>query len=579
MASAAAAGLPLAEAMAGSADQSSLYDFEGFGDVRLLHLTDCHAQLNPVYYREPNVNLGAGTGRGKAPHLVGEALLRWAGLESHSIEAHAFSHLEFPAAAKHFGRMGGFAHLRSLVKRLRGDYGEKNTLLLDGGDTWQGSGLALWTRGQDMVGACNLLGVDLMTGHWEFTYRDDEVRANIDAFQGEFLAQNVRVAEEALFDGAAAWDEDSGHAFKSCSVRELNGRRIAVIGQAFPYTPIAHPAGFIPDWRFGIREAALQSLVTELRQHEGADAVVLLSHNGMAVDLKIAARVRGIDAILGGHTHDGLPRPIVVDNPGGKTLVTNAGSNGKFLAVLDLQFSDHGLRDYRYRLLPVFSRYLPADREMADYVQRVRQPHLSTLQQPLAHSSSLLYRRNNFGGTFDQLICDALMERLDAEIALTPGFRWGTTVLPGRMITMEDLLDQTAITYPQTYVRSMRGEELKSLLEQNCDNVFNADPYRQQGGDMVRFGGLHYRCNPYRAIGKRIDELRLESGESLEASRQYRVAGWASTAAGADGPPVWEPVAAYLRNLGKVQSRPLDNVSLSGVRGDPGIEDFAGEQS
>ena len=553
-----------------------LYQAPAFGNVRLLHITDTHAQLLPVYFREPNVNLGLGPARGQAPHRVGAALLEQAGLAAGGRQAHAFTHIDFVEAARRYGKVGGFAHLSTLIQRLRGEYPDGHSLLLDGGDTWQGSGTAYWTRGKDMVGACNLLGVDVMTGHWEFTYLDEEVLGNIAAFDGEFVAQNVHVSEDALFEGVDAFDEDTGHAFRPWTLREVGGRRIAVIGQAFPYTPIANPSRFIPDWTFGIRAAELQELVDGIRAGHSPHAVVLLSHNGMDVDLKLASEVSGIDAILGGHTHDGIPFPVLVPNAGGRTIVSNAGSNGKFVGVLDLDIGDAGVRDYRYRLLPVFSNLLAPDAAMEAYIAEVRAPWLATLSEPLAEAGTLLYRRGNFNGTFDQLICDAQRAVGNAQIALSPGFRWGTTVLPGQTVTMEHVLDQTCITYPETYVREMSGEQLKLILEDVCDNLFNPDPYYQQGGDMVRVGGMDYVCDPRAEAGNRISSMTLEDGSAVEASRMYKVAGWATVGSQAPGPPIWEVVAEYLRSVGVAEVTRLNTPVLRGVSGNPGIADYLG---
>lgn len=562
---------------AGALAGAETFDIPLFGNARLLHFTDCHAQLLPIYFREPNVNLGVGAARGRPPHLVGEALLRHFGAEPNSRAAHAFSYLDFAEAARRYGKVGGFAHLATLVQRLREAAGDGNSLLLDGGDTWQGSGTAYWTRGRDMVGACNRLGVDVMTGHWEFTYPDSEVMANLQQFAGEFVAQNVRVKEDALFEGFPAYDEDSGHAFKPYTVRTLGAARLAIIGQAFPYTPIANPARFIPNWTFGIRDQAMQALVEQVRAQEQVDAVVVLSHNGMDVDLKMAATVSGIDVILGGHTHDGMPAPSVVANPGGKTLVTNAGCHGKFLGVLDLDLKGGALRDFRYRLLPVFSNLLQPEPAMSAYVERVRAPFRQVLEEELASADSLLYRRGNFNGPFDQVICAALRQGLDAQLALSPGFRWGTTVLPGEPITMERVLDQTCITYPETYVREMSGEELKLILEDVADNLFNPDPYYQQGGDMVRVGGFSFTLDPSQQIGRRIAAMTLSNGELIEAGKRYKVAGWAAVGAQAPGPPVWEVVAEYLRDRRSVRVDQLDSPRLQGVGGNPGIADYAGE--
>ncbi|MFP4246603.1 MAG: thiosulfohydrolase SoxB, partial [Halochromatium sp.] len=561
-----AAGLLPRSVFAEAKQPGDLYEVPKFGNLTLLHMTDCHAQLNPVYFREPNVNLGMGPAFGKAPHLVGEALLKQFGIEPGSIQAHAFTYLDFADAAETYGTIGGFAHLKTLVDRLRAERGDGNTLLMDGGDTWQGSGSAYWTRGMDMVGASNRLGVEVMTGHWEFTYLDEEVIKNIEAFHGDFVAQNVAVREEALFDyrfeDFAGFQEDAGLAFKPSVIKEVGGARVAVIGQAFPYTPIANPSRFIPDWTFGIQDQRMQAVVDQIRDEEKPDVVVVLSHNGMDVDLKMASRVTGIDAIFGGHTHDGMPAPSIVDNAKGKTLVTNAGSNGKFLGVMDLDVKNGKLRDYRYRLLPVFSNLLKPNAEMAAYIEEVRAPYLDELSEELATAEEMLYRRGNFNGTFDQVICDALRRVNDAQISLSPGFRWGTTVLPGQKITMEHVMDQTCITYPETYRREMSGADLKAILEDVCDNLFNVDPYVQQGGDMVRVGGLDYVCDPAAGMGERITEMRLDDGTKIEADKTYVVAGWATVGSQSPGAPIWETVATYLRDVKTVKLDKLNTPKL-----------------
>ncbi len=552
-----------------------LYGLSAFGDVRILHFTDCHAQLNPVYFREPNVNLGVGAAKGRAPHIVGRNLLNTLGSIS-ARERYALSYLDFSQAAEQFGRVGGFSHLSTLISRLRGEVAPGASLLLDGGDTWQGSGTALWSLGKDMIDATNLLQVDVMTGHWEFTYQDSQVLKNIEQFNGEFVAQNIRASEDALFDGTPVYDEESGHIFKPYSMKTMSGRRVAVIGQAFPYTPIANPKRFVPDWTFGIQESDLNALVNHIRQTEKPDAVILLSHNGMDVDLKLAGRVRGIDFIMGGHTHDGVPLAIEVENPAGKTVVTNAGSNGKFLAVLDLAFGHRGVSEYRYRLLPIFSNLLDADPIMEAHIKTLRAPYEDRLNEVLGTAETLLYRRGNFNGTFDQIICNALTSQLDAEISLSPGFRWGTSVLPGEDITMERVLDQTCMTYPETYVREMQGEELKFILESVSDNLFNPDPYYQQGGDMVRTGGLTYTCQPSASMGNRISDLTTSDGKKLASNRPYKVAGWATVGSQSEGPAVWEVVANHIRAEGSIRVDHLDQPKLKGVAGNPGIADYAG---
>jgi sulfur-oxidizing protein SoxB len=561
--------LPGLPRLARGADTPSVYDLERFGNARILHMTDTHAQLQPIYFREPGVNLGIGAMQGKPPHLVGRAFLDRFGVKPDSADAYAFTCLDFEKAAARFGRLGGFAHLKTLIDRLRSEAGSGRALLLDGGDLWQGTGQANATQGADMVDAANLLGIEAMTGHWEFTYGEKALLGNLERFNGEFLAQNVFLTEEAAFNDAKAFDSASGRVFKPATTKEIGGHRIAVIGQAFPYVPIAHPKRFTPDWTFGIRDDELQKLVDGLRNNDKVDAVVLLSHNGMDVDLKLAGRVTGIDVILGGHTHDAIPQPIAVSNSGGVTLVTNAGSNGKFLGVLDLNLAKGKVSDVRYRLLPVFSELLKPDGAMQALIDKSREPFSTPDAEKIATADRLLYRRGNFNGTMDRLICDALRSELNAEIALSPGFRWGTSVLPGQPVTMEDVLAETAITYPETYVQSMTGGQIKDILEDVCDNLFNADPYYQQGGDMVRVGGMSYTCSPNDAVGKRISGLKLDNGRGIEANKSYKVAGWASVNQ-QKGTPVWEVLAKHLRS-GKPAASHDTDVTLKGVDNNPGL--------
>ncbi|CAM5438632.1 Trifunctional nucleotide phosphoesterase protein YfkN OS=Afipia felis OX=1035 GN=yfkN PE=3 SV=1 [Afipia felis] len=557
---------------AGRAAGSSLYDFKPSGNARVLHMTDTHAQLSPVFFREPSVNIGVGPMKGHPPHLVGEHFLNKFGMKPDTPEAYAFTFLDFENAARRYGKMGGFAHLRTLVKMLRGAVPEGRSILLDGGDLWQGSSLANLYRGADMVQAANLLGIDAMTGHFEFTYGEETLRKNVADFKGEFIAQNVFLTEEAAFNDAKAFDRDTGRVFKPYIIKQMGDYRIGIVGQAFPYVPIAHPKRFTPDWTFGVRDDEMQKVVNRLRSAEKVDAVVVLSHNGMDVDLKMASRVSGIDVILGGHTHDAVPQPVSIANAGGKTLVTNAGSNGKYLGVLDLELGKGFVKNVSYRLLPVFSNELKADPEMAALVEKLRAPHAKTLDEKLASADRLLFRRGNFNGTMDEVICDALRHQLDAEIALSPGFRWGTSVLGGQPITMDDILSQTAITYPEAYVQPMSGEQIKTVLEDICDNLFNHDPYYQQGGDMVRVGGMSYTCTPNEVMGKRISDMKLD-GVALDPAKSYKVAGWASVNE-QKGAPVWETVAAYLRD-GKPKSKSTGSrVTIVGVEDNPG---YAGQ--
>ncbi len=543
------------------------YDIPVFGQVRLLHITDTHAQLQPVYYREPHMNIGVGTGRNQLPHMTGQYFLDHFDIVKNSRLAYAFSSVNFAELAMKYGKVGGFSALASLINKLTTERGEANTLLLDGGDTWQGSATAYWTQGQDMVGACNLLGVDVMTGHWEFTYPEAKIRQNIRDFQGDFVAQNIRVKEEALFEEVEVYDEDTAHAFPPYVIKVVAGVEIAVIGQAFPYTPIANPQYFIPHWTFGIQEQALQALINSIKQQHQPSVIVLLSHNGMDVDKKLAQRVSGLDVILGGHTHDAIPQPLVIK----QTLVANAGSNGKFVGVLDLDIKSGKFKGFRYHLLPVFANLLAQDNTMQAYIDKVRLPYREQLQQPLAISEQLLYRRGNFNGSFDQLLCDAMRQVFDAEIALSPGFRWGTSVLPGDMITFEDIMNQTAISYPQTYVQNLTGRQLKDILEDVADNLFNADPYLQQGGDMVRLGGLNYSFDPNATVGHRISQLTLDNGKALNANKSYKVAGWASVVPNISGQPIWDIVAEYLSDKTSINISKLNLPNLKNTQNNLGI--------
>jgi sulfur-oxidizing protein SoxB len=545
-------------ALAGTATAGNLYDMPRFGNVHFLHFTDCHAQLKPVYFREPSMNLGVGAATGRIPHLVGERLLKQVGLKPNTPQAHAFTALNFEQAAQTYGKVGGFAHLATLVKRMRA--GRPGALLLDGGDTWQGSGTALWTNGQDMVDACLQLGVDVMTAHWEMTLGDKRVQEIIGKdFKGkvDFVAQNVKTTDFG------------DQVFAPYVIKQMNGVPVAIIGQAFPYTPIANPRYMTPEWSFGIQEENMQKMVDEARA-KGAKVVVVLSHNGMDVDLKMASRVRGIDAIMGGHTHDGVPVPVVVSNGGGKTLVTNAGSNSKFLGVLDFDVREGNVRAFQYRLLPVFSNLLPADRDMANLIDKVRAPYEARLGEKLAMTEGTLYRRGNFNGTFDQLIIDALMEVKGADMAFSPGFRWGTSLLPNSPILMEHLMDQTATTYSYTTLTEMSGSTIKTVMEDVADNLFNQDPYYQQGGDMVRVGGMTYAIEPNAAMGSRISDMRL-GGKLIDAGKTYKVAGWAPVAEGAQGEPVWDVVAQWLKARKTVTPRVLNTPRLIGMQGNPGM--------
>jgi sulfur-oxidizing protein SoxB len=553
------------------------YKLDSFGNVRILHMTDSHAQLMPVYFREPDVNLGFHSNYGKPPHIVGEKLLDRYGIKGNKRLEYAFSCVNFEEHAKKMGRVGGFAQLQTVVNYLKSNFKEGNTIFMDGGDTWQGSWTSLQTRGKDMVGALNVLGVDVCTGHWEFTYKDKEVMENLKLLNADFVAQNVKVKEDAFMNGSEiaeqAFSEDTARMFKPYVMRELNGARVAVVGQAFPYTTIANPAYNMPDWTFGINPADMQEIVDKVRAEEKPDAVIVISHNGFDVDQKMAEVVSGIDFIMGGHTHDGVPEAVPVKNKGGVTYVTNAGSNGKFLNVLDLDVKNGKIVDFKFTLLPIFSDLIPEDPKMKAYIDEVRKPFLKEITREIATTDVTLYRRGNFNGSWDQIICDALIDINGADISLSPGFRWGTSIIAGQPITFDDLATQTAMTYPETYARDISGKDIHAILEDVADNLFNEDPFYQQGGDMVRTGGISYTIDPRAKIGKRITNIRLtKNGKPLEANKMYKVAGWSVVGAPVNGQPVWETCETYLKNMKHISKLNVDTPDMIGVKGNPGIE-------
>ncbi len=549
------------------------YKLDSFGNVRLLHMTDSHAQLTPVYFREPSVNLGFFGNYGKMPHIVGDKLLDKYGIKGNSRLEYAFSCVNFEKHAEVMGRVGGFAQLKTVIDYLKNNFGKENTLLLDGGDTWQGSWTSLQTRGKDMVGAMNLLGVDIAVGHWEFTYKAEEILENVKLLDAEFLAQNVFVKDEALMNGSVAYDEDSGLVFKPYTIKNINGARIAIIGQAFPYTAIANPQRFIPDWTFGIKEDEMQDLVNTIKEEEKPDAIIVLSHNGFDVDLKMAEVVSGIDFFMGGHTHDGVPEAVPVKNKSGTTYVCNAGSNGKFLNVLDLDIQKGKIKDFKFTLLPIFSDLVPEDKSMKKYINDVQAPFKKELTREIATTDETLFRRGNFNGSWDQIICDSLIDVKNADISLSPGFRWGTTVMPGQAITFDDLAAQTALTYPETYVKEISGTDIHAILEDVADNLFNEDPFYQQGGDMVRTGGISYTINPTKKFGKRIKNITMtKNGKQLESNKMYKVAGWSTVNSQSSGEPIWDTVETYLANIKHISNLHVDTPDMIGIKGNPGID-------
>ena len=528
--------------------QDQLLEFDSLGQVTLLNFTDCHAQLVPLYFREPSINVGVGNAHGLPPHLTGKDFLKHFGLRGGSPAAYAMTSDDYAALARDCGRVGGMDRMATLVKAIRAERPD-NTLLLDGGDTWQGSYTSLKSRGEDMVQVMNALGVDAMSAHWEFTHGAERVEELVEMLDFPFLAGNVK---------DATWDDDI---FEHTKIFERGGVRIAVIGQAFPYTPIANPRYMMPDWSFGIEEEKLQDRVNEARD-AGVDLVVINSHNGFDVDRKLASRVTGIDVILTGHTHDAIPTAIKVKD----TLLVASGSHGKFLARLDLKVDSRKVADYRFKLIPVFSDVIKPDPDMAALIDGIRRPHADVLNKVLGRTDSLLYRRGNFNGTFDDLICEALLQERDAEIALSPGFRWGATLLPGDEITGDTLYSQTAITYPNAYRNEFTGAFLKEILEDVADNLFNPDPYLQQGGDMVRVGGMGYSIDIGKPIGQRISDMTLlKTGEAIDPARNYIVSGWASVNEDTVGPPVYDVVAKYITDKKVIRLDENRGIKVRGI--------------
>ena len=532
----------------GRLTQDQLLAFEPLGNVTLVHVTDIHGQLVPMHFREPSVNIGVGEAKGKVPHLTGEAFSKAFALTPGSAEAFALTYDDFATLARTYGRMGGLDRVATLVKAIRAERGDR-MLLLDGGDTWTNSWTSLQTKGQDMVDAMNLLAPDAMTGHWEFTLGEARVKEIVDKLPFPFLAQNIRD------------NEFEDKVFEASKIFEKGGVRIAVIGQALPFTPISNPRWMMPKWTFGIRERELREEVEAVRA-KGADLVVLLSHNGFDLDAKLATQVAGIDVILTGHTHDAIPAVTKV----GRTLLVASGSSGKFVSRLDLDVQGKAIRSFRYRLIPVFADAITPDAEMAAHIAKVRAPFAKDLTRVLGHANTLLYRRGNFDGSLDNVICDAILTQRDAEIALSPGIRWGTSVLPGDPITFEDVTNGTALTYPACYRTTMRGDRLKEILEDVADNIFHPDPYYQQGGDMVRTGGLGYTIDVGKRAGHRISNLKLlGSGAAIEPGKDYVVAGWASVNQGTEGPDIWDVVARHIEAKKTVSTKALDSIKVVGA--------------
>jgi sulfur-oxidizing protein SoxB len=532
----------------GKLTEAELLKFEATGNVTLVHITDIHGMLVPLNFREPTVNIGVGDAKGKVPHITGADFLKSFGIQPKSASAYALSDQDYAELAKAYGRMGGLDRVATIIKAIRAERGDK-VLLLDGGDTWTNSWTSMKTNGQDMVDVMNLLKPDAMTGHWEFTLGEARVKEIVEKLPFAFLGQNVRESEfnDPVFEASKTFDK--------------GGVKIAVIGQAFPFTPIANPRWMIPKWTFGIRDEDMQKQVDEARA-AGADLIVCLSHNGFDVDRKMASRVKGIDVILTGHTHDAIPEAVKV----GDTLLISSGSHGKFVSRLDLDVQDKKIKAFRFKLIPVFSDWIKPDAEVAAAIAKAREPYLKDLTRVVGKTSSLLYRRGNFGGTLDDMFCEAMLAEREAEISLSPGIRWGATLLPGQDISFEDVTNACAMSYPNCYRMKMTGERLKDVLEDVADNLFNPDPYYQQGGDMVRTGGLTFTFDVGQPIGKRISDLKLKrNGTALEAGKEYTIAGWASVNEGTEGPPIWQVVESYLAKTKTVDFKPSDAVKVVGA--------------
>ena len=528
--------------------QDQLLQFDDFGNVTLIHITDIHAQLKPILFREPEINLGVGEAAGKPPHVTGMDFIKMFNLTPASADAYALTYEDFVALGKTYGRMGGMDRVATVVKSIRA--ARPDSILLDGGDTWHGSMTSFLTKGQDMVNVMNALGTEAMTSHWEWTYGTERVKEVVETqLKFPFLGANI-------FD--AEWDEP---AFEPYNIFEKGGLRIAVIGQAFPYMPIANPKWMFPEYSFGIREERMQEVVDEVRA-EGVDLVVCLSHNGFDVDRKMAGRVKGIDVILTGHTHDAVPEPIVI----GETIMIASGSNGKFVSRVDLDVQNGKMMGFRHKLIPIFSDVITPDPEMAALIDAERTPFKAQLEEKIGTTESLLYRRGNFNGTWDDLICNAILSERDAQIAMSPGVRWGTSLMPGDAITREDIHNVTSMTYGKVYRTEMTGETIHSILEDVADNLFNTDPYYQQGGDMVRVGGLGYHIDVSKPIGERITNMTfLGTGEAIDAAKSYTVAGWASVNEGTEGPQIWDVVEAHIRKIGTVVLEPNTSVTVTGA--------------
>ena len=528
--------------------ENDLLEFDSKGQITLLHITDIHGQLKPVFFRPPSENFGIGKYEGIPPHLVGKVFLDYFGIEPNTPLAYAHTMLDYVPLAREYGKLGGLDRTASLIKKIRAERGENKVLLLDGGDTWQGSYTSLKTQGEDMLEAMNLLKPDAMVGHWEFTLGQERLSELIDKIDFPFLGGNV-------FD--TEWDEP---VFESTSYFEKGGVKVAVIGQHFPYTPIANPSYLVDGWSFGIRPEIIQKNINKAKKN-GAEVVVLLSHNGFDVDQKLASILDNVDVILTGHTHDAIPRAIKIKN----TLLLSSGSHGKYLGRIDLKVDNGKVVDFSSNLIPIFSDVIQPDPEMTRLIDKIREPYEEECNRVVGEAETLLYRRGNFGGPWDSVICDAIIQERDTEISLSPGFRWGTTLLPGQKITIDDIYSQTSMNYPEVYRTEMNGETIKNLLEDVCDNIFNPDPFFQQGGDMVRVGGMTYTCQPKNTMGNRISDLKLSNGEKIESQKNYTIGGWGSINPEVEGPPIYKLLEDYVSGEKIIKPKHNNPVKIKGI--------------
>ena len=528
--------------------ENDLLKFDSKGQITLLHITDIHGQLKPVFFRPPSENFGIGKYEGIPPHLVGKVFLDYFGIKPNTPLAYAHTMLDYVPLAREYGKLGGLDRTASLIKKIRAERGEDKVLLLDGGDTWQGSYTSLKTQGEDMLEAMNLLKPDAMVGHWEFTLGQERLSELIDKIDFPFLGGNV-------FD--TEWDEP---VFESTSYFEKGGVKVAVIGQHFPYTPIANPSYLVDGWSFGIRPEIIQKNINKAKKN-GAEVVVLLSHNGFDVDQKLASILDNVDVILTGHTHDAIPRAIKIKN----TLLLSSGSHGKYLGRIDLKVDNGKVVDFSSNLIPIFSDVIQPDPEMTRLIDKIREPYEEECNRVVGEAETLLYRRGNFGGPWDSVICDAIIQERDTEISLSPGFRWGTTLLPGQKITIDDIYSQTSMNYPEVYRTEMNGETIKNLLEDVCDNIFNPDPFFQQGGDMVRVGGMTYTCQPKETMGNRISDLKLSNGEKIESQKKYTIGGWGSINPEVEGPPIYKLLEDYVSGEKIIKPKHNNPVKIKGI--------------